>query len=149
MAQFTIEGQEYLSGKLNVMQQFHVSRKLMPVLGSAASIARSMAPKAIGADGEPDEQASEVALVAAIPMIAEAIAKLTDADCDFVIFTCMSVVQRKVQQSGSWAAVTSQSARRFMYDDITLPAMMQIVWHVLQENIGNFLPVSGTTSTVQ
>jgi len=122
MTEFTINGHTYKIGKLNALTQFHVARRIAPVvsgLGIFIEVAKA----------DP---------LAAIGPVAEAIGKMTDADSEYVIYTCLGAVQRK--QPGvnlGWGPVTSSGG--LMYDDIDLPVMLQLVFHVLQVNLAGFL----------
>ena len=116
MADLTINGAEYVTGKMNAIKQFHVTRRLMPVLGSLAS--------ANGKD-----------LVDMLPALAESIGKMPDEDAEYVLFACLDVARRK--QSNGLAPVRAANGG-LMFDDIDLAAMMQISAAVLQENLGGF-----------
>lgn len=119
-AEFEIAGQTYRAGKLDAFRQFHVFRRLTPVLGSMGGLNR----------------AAENPMEALAP-VAQAIAGLSDADCEYVLGTCLGVVQRR--QGTTWANVWNASAKRPMFDDIDLPAMLQIAVRVAEENFGGFL----------
>ncbi|PXV60885.1 hypothetical protein SAMN04487785_11321 [Dyella jiangningensis] len=119
--EFEISGQTYQSGRLNARQQFHVARRLAPVLGGLADAS------AAGA-----ESFSKF-----LQPIAEAISGMSDGDCDYVLDTCLSVVRR--QQGPSWAPVMS-SSKAMMFDDIDMSVMLQLASKVIQENLGNFFP---------
>jgi hypothetical protein len=63
---------------------------------------------------------------------------MPDADLDFVFHTCLSVVVRK--QGPLWSNVWSASAKTLMFADIELPQMSTIVWRVLRDSLGSFMP---------
>lgn len=115
---FEINDQQYRSGKLNARQQFHVARRLAPVLGGLA-----------GAVQGGDKDFGKL-----LQPITEAIAGISDADSDYILDTCLSVVKR--QQGTAWAAVFVNGAQ--MFDDIDLGALLQIAAKVIQENLGGF-----------
>lgn len=114
--QIEIEGKVYrAAAKLNAFQQFHVVRRVLPVLSSVfegddAGFMR----RAIGA-----------------------MAGMPDADCDFVLRTCLAVVQR--QQGQAWAPVIApQQGLAMMFDDIGLTELMQLTVEVIKENLSGF-----------
>lgn len=115
MADLTLSGAEYQTGKLNAMKQFHVARRLAPVLGAMAGMVASDPVKAFAP-------------------FAEAIAGMSDEDADYVLFACLDVTRRK--QTTGWAPIRSGAG--LMFDDIDLPVMVQIAAAVLQENLGGF-----------
>src|SRR5260364_104487 len=95
MSKFEIEGQQYRAGKLNAFAQLHVARKIAPVLGGLAALQ--------GADS-----------VAALKSLADVIAAMPDADCEYVLHTCRCVPLRQVcntysQSASGIAAITSAS----------------------------------------
>lgn len=118
--EFEISGQTYECGKMDAFKQFHVSRRLAPVFGGLASSA-SKASADFSQFLQP---------------IAEAVAHMPDADCDYVLQACLSVTRRK-QESG-WANVYNVQAKAMMFQDIDLGAMLQITAKVIQDNLGGF-----------
>lgn len=127
MAEFEIAGRSYRSGKLSAMDAFHVLRRLSPVLGSFRDI-QNAASGGQGAD-----------LLAAMEPIAMAIAKMPDADCDYILHACLKTVRRKDDGDRGWPVIWNAEARRPQYEDeFTLPLMLQIVVQVLQDNFSDF-----------
>lgn len=119
--EFEISGQQYRSGKLNARQQFHVARRLAPVLGGLVDASSAGA-----------ESFSKF-----LQPIADAISGMSDADCDYVLDTCLAVVQR--QQGTAWSPVMA-SSKAIMFDDIDVGVMLQMAAKVIQENLGSFFP---------
>jgi len=119
--EFEISGQTYRSGKLNARKQFHVARRLAPVLGGLADAS------AAGA-----ESFSKF-----LQPIADAISHMSDADCDYVLDNCLAVVSR--QQGTAWAPIMA-SSKAIMFDDIDVGVMLKIAAKVIQGNLGNFFP---------
>jgi hypothetical protein len=120
---FTVNGHEYTSGKLNAKQQFHIVRRLAPVLSGLVGI--KDAEDAIGS-------------------ITNAISSLSDTDADFVLFGLLSCVERQ-DASGGWAKITA--GELLMYQDIDLMAMMQIAVESFKVNFGNFFNGFGSILT--
>ena len=131
LAEFNIGAYAYKSGKLDATRQFHVLRRLGPVLGSFKDI--EQAAKA-GPEG--------AGLIAAIEPVMKAIAAMSDEDCNYVIGECLSVVQRQQSGQSGWANVWNIPARKPMFDDIDMSVMIQIVVKVLSDNYSNFFPVA-------
>jgi hypothetical protein len=124
--EFEINGQKYRSGKLNARQQFHVARRLAPVLGGLATASK----------GQTDNFATF------LQPIADAIAGMSDADCDYVLDTCLASVQRQ-QQGSTWANIFVNKAQ--MFDDIDMGVMLQIASKVITENLGGFFQGSAAS----
>lgn len=122
----TINGAVYQVRKLTPYQQFHVARRLAPALWALSTMA----------DGDTSGTLHDKVLGALEP-VAEILAKMTDADSEYILTTCLSVVYR--QSGNSWGPVAPQgSAGALMFDDITLPIMMRLTFEVLKENLGSF-----------
>lgn len=120
MSEFEINGQQYRAAKLDAFKQFHVSRRLAPVLSGLV----------FSADGGVGD------FTALLQPIAEAVARMPDADCDFILDACLSVVKR--QQGGNWSTIYAGANQALMFDDIDMAVMLQIAAKVIQENIGGF-----------
>lgn len=115
MAEFEVKGQQYRSGKLDAFKQFHLARRLMPVI-TAMSGKESL-------DGT-------------VSAVSTAIAGMSDTDCDYVLNACLAVVQR--QQGQSWAKVFDDRSKSLMFDDIDMAGMLSIAQQVIQDNLGSF-----------
>jgi hypothetical protein len=127
MLEIEIRGHTYRIGKLNPRQQFHVQRRLAPAIFEFGKVA---------AQGEFS--------INSLDGVARAVATMAEDDVDYVLDHCLSVVKR--QEGNGWAALTAGNTRNFMFEDITSDCMMEIVWKVLAENLGNFMDVLGSNS---
>ena len=118
--EFELKGQSYAVGKIDARAQFHIVRRLAPVLGEIAPVAAS--GKMNGLD--------------ALPPLAAAIAGLSDADADYCLFGLLSVVRRKQPQGMGWGPVTTGNT--LMYEDIGMVEMLQLAWKALEFNMSGF-----------
>jgi hypothetical protein len=138
MFEFERNGQVYRARKLNTFQQMHVLRRISPIIGPlfAVQTAEGLASqgKQIGA-------------------FLEALGKVSDEDCDFIVKTCASVVQRQQGGNGSgpvWADIFNARANAFMFEDIdNLGAMFDITGRILQDNLGDFLSIRAPGSEME
>ena len=130
MAEFEIKSAKYRTGTMDAMTQFHVVRRLGPVLGSFRNMLDSKFE-----DG--------------ISLVAEAISKMSDTDTEYVISSCMVIVQREQSGGTGWAKVWSAEAKRPMFDDIDMATMLQIVFAVIGGAIVPFFAALPSTSTEQ
>ena len=126
MSELSIDGFDYRTGRLNAKQQFHIARRLAPLIAGI-----SAADAEAGADN--------TALV--FENLAKTLSSLTDKDCDYVLGLCMSVVTRK--SGDRYAPVWNKQIDQPVFDDLTLPAMMQLAFAVIQDNLGGFIPAQG------
>ena len=132
-----IDGVTYRIGKLNAIQQFHIARRMAPVLavlGESVGALVSLLPK-------PGQQVGDTELpdgvIPALASAAEVMAQMSDADSEYVIYTCLGVVARK--QGEVYAPILGPQ-RQFMFSDIEMPAMLQLTFAVVKDNLGSFFP---------
>jgi hypothetical protein len=139
MIEYEVAGQTYrATRKLDAFKQFAVSRRMAPLLAimGAEVVALARAPKAPEAD-------RTVRFVGLFPAVAEALSKMTDDDCNYILHNCLSVVQRRVKLDNSggvgWQDVIAKGGVLMFADDIDMDVMLRIVFPVLQENLQGFL----------
>jgi hypothetical protein len=129
--QTSINDKNYRFNKLTPMQQFHVMRRLSPLifaLGESAS--DTLLTTLVGSD-----------LLLALEPMSEILAKMPDDDVEYVLNTCLSVVYR---DEGTGFQRIQVQAGVMMFSDIDLSVMIKLVISVIKENLGNFfsaLPV--------
>lgn len=142
--EFEIKGIKYRAAKLNVFDQFKVSRKLLPVLAGVMvdfGSVRSMLPA--GGMENANFDALAPVLEKVLPRIASEMSALSDEDTNAIIHPCLAVVVR--QNGKTWAPVFNNGA--LMFDDIDLFSMLQMVARVVADSLGNFLPALPTSET--
>lgn len=147
MAELEIGGNTYRINSMPAMTQFHVMRKLGPVLPGIVPVLAQAAAALPQADGQEDGGAmTTVDGVAAIAMAArpllDGLASMADADAEYVINHCLSAVMRRDAGGKSWSAVHRDGVT--MFDDIDLMASMHLVWAVLRENYTGFFRAAST-----
>ena len=116
--EFELEGRTYRANKIDARTQFHIVRRLAPVLGE-------IAPALQGKGG-----------LEALPPLASAVAKLTDSDADYAIFGLLKAVVRKQDQGLGWGPVAT--GEQLMYDDITMPLMLKLAWQSFSFTMSGF-----------
>jgi hypothetical protein len=122
----TINGVEYVTGKLDAFKQFHITRRLTPVMLALAGAADTVAALLTG-QGIPD--------VTSLQPMTEVIAGMSDADAEYVLHACMAVCQRSAGQG--WQNVFAPGGG-MLFDDIDMMVMLQLAIAVMRENLGNF-----------
>lgn len=153
-----INGIEYTIGRLNAVDQFHVSRKiapivpkLMPIIAEVAkgdldkviaSIEASEKKVEVAADSsDVDEVAKQLVdnpdlndlnpLADAFSPLMEVFASMPVEDVDFIIYKCLSVVKRG-------GAVVCRN-NTIMFDDIDMVQLLPLVIATIRINLGNFI----------
>lgn len=130
MTETELGGHTYRIGKLDAFKQFHVSRKIAPMLPRLVP-----ALMQISKDGAAGDGFSKLA--DSLAPFADALASMEDETAEYVIGTCLSAVHRK--QGSSWASVWSSQAKATMFDDMDLSTLVPLVVHVIRENLGSFI----------
>lgn len=137
-ASISLGGNEYRVGKMTGLKQLHVVRRLSPLLAQLAPLIKSVKASA-------DAQGGGVgAALLNMPMdnltsIAEGLARLPDADVNYIIGSCLSVTSRRMIGDTGWAKVWNESADMPMFADIELPAMLQLTLTVIFHNLQGFM----------
>ncbi len=109
---FIVGGVNYKAAKLPAIKQFHLIRRLAPVMANLTN---------------PDE---------AIEGIANAIGELKDEEANYVLFGLLGCVEREQPPHG-WAKITVGES--IMFQEIDLVELMQIAAKSFQANFGDFL----------
>jgi hypothetical protein len=117
--EFVEGGKTYRAGRLDAVTQFHVVRRLAPVLGELAPAMKA------GGDG-----------LEALPPLASAVAKMTDEDANYCLFGLLGCVTRKQDNGLGWGPVSVGNS--LMYADIDMGVMLKLAWQAALENLGSF-----------
>jgi hypothetical protein len=141
-------------GKLDVMRQFHVARRLAPAVWalarSAGEVLTSALPEGVAMNFENvvkglkglEDGALMGALVAAAGPLVDVFAHMSNDDSQYIINECLSVCSVKVGDTG-WQVLYVEGSG-LMFHDLTLPELMQVVFAAIRHNLGNFIPALAT-----
>jgi len=126
MSEFEVNGIRYKGGKLNAMTQLHVSQRLAPLIASLTEVLQ---------DGSLDAKKISAVLI-------ESVSKLSDANSEYVIYTCLNVVTRDQGGDRGYSPVLASDRKTIMFPDIdsNMITMLTIAAHVLQDNLSGFFP---------
>ena len=130
-AEVTIGDRTYIIGKLSALDQFHVFRRVMPLMQPILnSIKKGMGFGPL-----------------TVLEISDDLAKIPDDQLNYVIYKCLDVVQVKTSEG---ALIRLRVNGQSMFGEMDLPMMMQIMWAVLMENFRPFLSgLLGSPSTAE
>ena len=132
-----IGGHDYTIGRLNALDQFHVSRKIAPIVPTLMPIITEVAKgdlsKAIESIelGDNNELGSLEPLAQALEPFMEAFAKMPEDDVNYVIHKCLSVVKRS-------SSVVCRG-QTIMFDDLDMGQILPLVVAVIRVSLGNFI----------
>lgn len=129
----TVGDFNYRIGKLNPRKQLHIARRLAPVLGG-------LAREAIGLTESKLDKMNEAQMIGAVAIpITEGLSKMREEDVDYILDTCLGTVSR-IEAEGKLQPVMNAATKQMQYEDLDLGQMMQLAVHVVQHNLGRFLP---------
>ncbi|WP_438504203.1 phage tail assembly chaperone [Acinetobacter schindleri] len=132
-----IGGHDYTIGRLNALDQLHVSRKIAPIVPNIMPILTEVAKgdleKVIESieQGENEELDGLEPLAKALEPFMEAIAKIPEEDVNYVVHKCLSVVKRN-------GAVVCRG-NSIMFDDLDMNHLLPLTVAVIRTNLGNFI----------
>ena len=131
-----INGHEYRVGKLSAIAQFHVSRRIAPILPTLIPIFLKMSRqepenKEAGLFGDID------GLSSVLQPFADGIAAMSDQDSEHVFTSCLSVVSR--QAGNSFTPIWNQQHQACLFEDIDLSVMIKLVVEVIKDSLQPFI----------
>lgn len=130
MSEVEIDGNRYRIGRLNAIKQFHVSRRIAPIIPTLIPVFIKL--KVAG------ELTGDFAgLAGVVQPFADGIAAMSDEDSEFILSSCLSVARRAVNDK--WTPVWSAQANDCMFDDMDLGVLMHIAIRVIQDNLAPFI----------
>jgi hypothetical protein len=133
-----IGGVNYRTGKLDAFQQFHVFRKLSPILsGLIESFSRARSSVGDGNGSAEESPAANPAFWSAVGPVAHAIAEMSQDDSEYILRTCLGTIMRRGTGGGNWARLTTPQGI-LMFEDLDLGTMLQLAYAVLEDNLGDF-----------
>lgn len=142
-----LAGHTYRIGKLNARQQLHVARRLSgtpisALIGAStggSGVSDAVRERALQSGINLEEM--QDMLPRLLPSLSlRSLSMLSQADCDFVVDTCLSVCARREGNAGAqgWMPVWNAGAGQMQFQDLDLSVMLDLTVEVLKENLGNF-----------
>lgn len=136
--EFEMDGHLYRIGRLTAYEQFHVSRKVAPLIPPLIPVFMQLA-KAQGALAKGGNAEDVSVLATLFQPFADGFAKLPDEAAEYVIATCLAVVRRQ-NEKNDWVAIWSKNGRVMMFDELNnLSVMLRLVLRVIKDSLGDFL----------
>jgi len=139
--QIKIDNHNYTIGRLNALDQLHVSRKIAPIVPNLipiiSEVAKGGLAKAIEAIDANSENLDGVdisnldGLSTALAPLMNAIAAMSEDDTNYVIHKTLSVVHRE-------GAILCRG-ESIMFDDLDMMQILPLVIAVIRHNLGNFI----------
>lgn len=135
--EFEAGGRRFKLGKINVIKQFHVTRKIMPLLGNALPAMKEIAglEKSGGIDVLNDNEKLDKIAKVLTPFI-EGIGKLPDDEAEKVLISLLSSVEVFQAEHKVWAKVAND--KMIMMQDLALPVLLQAAGRAFMFNLSGF-----------
>lgn len=137
---FEISGKKFKLNKIDVFKQFHIARRLSPILGEIMQVA----PKLKNLDESMSESEKLEAIAQIGKPIMDGFSKLSDADANLVLLGLCSAVEVHQPLSNNWARVAREDV--LMFNELELPVLLQIAGRSFVYNLGGFINTAPQTS---
>lgn len=131
---FEAGGREFKLNKIDAFRQFHIVRRIGPLLSELMPALAGMAKNKSMNQMSETEKLEEFAKVAQPVMLG--LSKLSDADADYVLFRLLSAVEIRQPEHNIWVKVASDTG--IMMQDIELPVLLQAAGRSLMFNLSGF-----------
>lgn len=133
---------DYDIGRLNALDQLHVSRKIAPVIPTLMPLLTELSKGGIHqmitqlekvqeGDSSQIEAINLNGLAEAMTPFMDAFASMPDNDVEYITHKCLSVVSR----NGAKACVNNT----LMFDDLNMEHVLPLTFAVIRQNLGNFI----------
>lgn len=133
---FSIGSRTFKVRKLDAFKQFHLVRKLGPVISKIIPEAQKALKAGLVSENPenlPMDQKLELMAKFGQPIM-EGMAELSDKDADFVLIGLLSAVE--IQQGPGWARVSN--GEMVMIQDMELPLLFQLAGRAFMFNLSGF-----------
>lgn len=125
-----INGHNYKVGTLDAFKQFHVARRVMPILAQIGINAAKLQDM-----GKLSK--SEQGFDAILGPVSDVVAKMPEEDVNYILHSCLAVCKRE-QPDGRWAPVFVRG--QLMFEDLGMQGMLRLTITTIRENLGSFFP---------
>lgn len=133
---FEIGNKKFKLSKIHAFKQFHIVRRLSPVLADLLPGIKSVAKSKPDAKMSEEEQLDQMAKL--VGPFMTGISKLSEADADKVLYGLLSGVEMQ-QESGNWAFIANDAG--LMFDNLELPVLLQAAGRSFMYNMAGFFAV--------
>lgn len=135
---FSFGGRDFKVFKVDAMKQYHLVRRLGPILVGVLPAMKGGLPTTEAAVAKLSEDAKLDLMAKFATPIISGLSSLSDIDAEFVLRGLLSAVEMK-QPAGNWARVASQEM--IMMGDLELPVLMHLAGRAFMHNLSGFFSV--------
>ena len=137
---FEVGGKQYRLSKIDAFKQFHIVRRLGPILGDIIPVAQKM-KSAMREDASEEEKFDQIAKV--LTPIMTGLSKLSDQDANTVLIGLLCGVE--VKQPTGWAKM-AVGENIMMSEGLELPLMLQLAGRAFGYNLSGFFALAPQVS---
>jgi hypothetical protein len=130
---FEIGGRKFKLNKIDTFKQFHIVRRLAPILGDIIPIAQKL--HKLQKENMTEDEMLESVVQLSGPIMA-GISSLSDQDANLVLLGLCSSVEVQQMPTGNWAFVARDAG--LMIQDLELPVLLQIAGRAFAYNLAGF-----------
>lgn len=130
---FTIGDKKFKLNKIDAFKQFHIVRRIAPILADVLPILGKISKPANIEGLSETEKFDEFAKMAA-PLM-NGLSKLSDEDSNKVLLGLLSAVEIQ-QEAGNWAKVATDGS--IMFSNLELPVLLQLAGKSFAFNMSGF-----------
>lgn len=131
---FEIGTRKFKLNKIDAFKQFHIARRVAPLLGEMVPLFSEVAKNQKNSDSMGESEKFDQ-FAKFVPPIMNGLSRLSDEDANKVLYGLLSSVEVK-QSSGNWAKVATDTM--LMMSDLELPILLNIAGRAFMFNIGGF-----------
>lgn len=125
-----IGGNEYRVESLDAMSQFHVVRRIAPIMANVGMTIAEMRAS-LGAS-EDDEAGKEEFMLKVMQAAMDVVAKMTDDDVNYVLFKCLAKAKRKQGEDGAARYMQVATGSNLQFQDLSMQDMVRLSIEVLR-----------------
>lgn len=143
--EFEAGGRKFKLSKLDAFKQFHIVRRLGPILGDVITAMQGAGklPKVKGLEELSEiEKLDQIAKL--VTPIMNGLSKLSDEDANKVLLGLCSAAEVQQQPIGNWARVANESG--LLMQDLDLPILIQVAGRAFAYNLTGFFAIAPQTS---
>lgn len=135
MVEFEIDGRQFKFDKLPAMQQFHVSRKIAPLMPPLLPIFAQVKKEMNSSKGALKELDKIGPL---LTPFAEALADMSDESSEYVFNACLGVI--RYRHGDNWIPLWNTSGRVVMVAELNdASLLLRLVARVIQDSLAPFI----------
>jgi hypothetical protein len=132
---FEIGGRKFKLSKIDPLKQFHVARRISPILADMLPAMKGLQKASGTFDQLPsDEKLDKIASV--VGPFMKGLSQLSDKDAELVLFSLLQAVEVQQLPAKNWARVATDSM--IMMQDLDLSVLMQAAGRAFMFNLSSF-----------